>query len=336
MELHWEDVAGHETQKLQLRTMLREHRLPHALLLSGPAGVGKKKLGHVLAAALLCEADDAPCGHCASCRAMASGSHPDYLEVLPERTGKNTAVIRIDAIRSMQVEASRYPILAKQRVVLIDDADCMNEAAENSLLKTLEEPEGAVTFLLIKGARSSLLDTIVSRCMPLSFGTVPEDAMVEVLAGRGLATAEARELASLADGSIGRALALHEHEGLSRRDDALSFLVKLRQMDMPAVWQRSQAMGELDRETLSEWFLYLNMMLRDLLVLAEDGGSALLYHADIRAKLLELLPRYPEDIVFALLGELREVQKRLQANVNLRLLMEGFLIRARDIALRTL
>ena len=72
------------------------------------------------------------------------------------------------------------------------------------------------------------------------------------------------------------------------------------------------------------------MMLRDLLVLAEDGGSALLYHADIRAKLLELLPRYPEDIVFALLGELREVQKRLQANVNLRLLMEGFLIRARD------
>ena len=51
MELHWEDVAGHETQKLQLRTMLREHRLPHALLLSGPAGVGKKKLGHVLAAA---------------------------------------------------------------------------------------------------------------------------------------------------------------------------------------------------------------------------------------------------------------------------------------------
>ena len=143
---------------------------------------------------------------------MASGSHPDYLEVLPERTGKNTAVIRIDAIRSMQVEASRYPILAKQRVVLIDDADCMNEAAENSLLKTLEEPEGAVTFLLITGARSSLLDTIVSRCMPLSFGTVPEDAMVEVLAGRGLATAEARELASLADGSIGRALALHEHE----------------------------------------------------------------------------------------------------------------------------
>lgn len=331
MELHWEDVAGHEAQKMQLRTMLREHRLPHALLLTGPDGVGKKKLGHVLAAALLCEAEDGPCGHCASCRAMASGTHPDYLEVLPERTGRSAAVIRIDAIRSMQVEASRYPVLSKQRVVLIDDADCMNEAAENSLLKTLEEPEGAVTFLLVTGARSSLLDTILSRCMPLSFGTVPEDAIVRALAQRGIAAEEAHELASLSDGSIGRAIALHEHEGLSRRDDALDFLAKLPQMDMTSVWKRSQEMGELDRETLSEWFLYLNMMLRDMLVLYEDGGSSLIYHKDVRARLLALLPSFPEPVIFSLLALVRETQHRLQSNVNLRLLMEGFHIRMRDV-----
>ena len=129
---------------------------------------------------------------------------------------------------------------------------------------------------------------------------------------------------------------LHENEGLHLRGEVLEFLTQLPSFDMERVWSLASDMGARDREALREWFLYLNMMLRDLLVLAEDGGSALLYHADIRAKLLELLPRYPEDIVFALLGELREVQKRLQANVNLRLLMEGFLIRARDIALRTL
>ena len=76
------------------------------------------------------------------------------------------------------------------------------------------------------------------------------------------------------------------------------------------------------------------MLLRDLLVRTEDGGSPVLYHGDIRAKLLVLLPTYPEDRVFALLAEVREVQRRLQANVNLRLQMEGFLIRARDILKR--
>ena len=90
-------------------------------------------------------------------------------------------------------------------------------------------------------------------------------------------------------------------------------------------------MGELDRETLSEWFLYLNMMLRDMLVLYEDGGSKLIYHKDIREQLLALLPSFPEPVIFSLLALVRETQRRLQTNVNLRLLMEGFHIRMRDV-----
>ena len=146
--------------------------------------------------------------------------------------------------------------------------------------------------------------------------------------------AEAAELAALSDGSLGRALLLHEHEGLHLRDEALDFLTQLPSFDMERVWALAADMGARDRESLREYFLYLNMLLRDLLVLTEDGGSPLLYHGDIRAKLLVLLPTYPEDRVFALLAEVREVQRRLQANVNLRLLMEGFLIRARDILKR--
>ena len=336
MGLRWDAISGHAGQKASLRTMLREGHLPHALLFAGPDGIGKRMLGHVLAASILCDSQDGPCGHCESCRAMQLGSHPDYLEVVPEQNGKSAAQIRIEAIRSMQTQVSRYPVLAKQRVVLIDEADRMNEAAQNSLLKTLEEPEGPVTFILVTSARSALLDTILSRCMPMAFGMLTPQEMKPVLLERGVPEQEAAELAALSDGSPGRALMLHENEGLHLRGEVLEFLTQLPSFDMERVWSLASDMGARDREALREWFLYLNMMLRDRLVLAEDGGSALLYHADIRAKLLELLPRYPEDIVFALLGELREVQKRLQANVNLRLLMEGFLIRARDIALRTL
>lgn len=334
MELQWDEVAGHEEQKKALRTMLHEGKMPHALLFAGPDGIGKKMLAHVLAAAVLCEGEDGPCGSCASCRAMKLGSHPDYLEVVPEKNGKSAAQIRIEAIRAMQVQVSRYPVLAKRRVVLIDDADRMNEAAENSLLKTLEEPEGPVTFILVTSARSALLDTILSRCMPVNFGMLAAKDIEKVLLKHNVPVNEAGELAALADGSPGRALTLFEHEGLQLRNKALAFLKGLPHLDMEQIWTESAEMGEQDREVLREWFLYLNMMLRDLLVLMEDGASPLLYHQDIRADLLALLPAFPEDRIFRLLAEVREAQKRLLSNASLRLLLEGFFIRTRDIMMR--
>lgn len=205
MELRWDTISGHEKQKEALRTMLREGRLPHALLFTGPDGIGKRMLGRVLATAILCDAEDGPCGYCESCRAMQLGSHPDYLEIAPEQNGKSAAQIRIEAIRSMQTQVSRYPVLAKQRAVLIDDADRMNEAAQNSLLKTLEEPEGPVTFILVTSARSALLDTILSRCMPVAFGMLSPQEMRSVLLRHDVPEAEAAELAALSDAaSAGR------------------------------------------------------------------------------------------------------------------------------------
>ena len=250
MGLRWDAISGHAGQKASLRTMLREGRLPHALLFAGPDGIGKRMLGHVLAASILCDSQDGPCGHCESCRAMQLGSHPDYLEVVPEQNGKSAAQIRIEAIRSMQTQVSRYPVLAKQRVVLIDEADRMNEAAQNSLLKTLEEPEGPVTFILVTSARSALLDTILSRCMPMAFGMLTPQEMKPVLLGRGVPEQEAVELAALSDGSPGRALMLHEHEGLHLRGEVLEFLTQLPSFGMERVWSLASDMGARDREVL--------------------------------------------------------------------------------------
>ena len=330
MEISWNKIIGHSAQKEQLRTMLREGRLPHALLFSGPDGIGKKMLGKLLAAAILCGGQDAPCGHCESCQAMRLDSHPDYYEVLPESRGKAARIIRIEQIREMQTIASRYPILSSGRVVLIDEADRMNEAAANSLLKTLEEPEGQVTFILITSARSSLLDTIISRCMPVAFGMLPRPEMKATLMERQVPADDAAELAALADGSLGRAITLYDNGGLTLRNDALAFLEQLKRMTMEDVWTQARTKGDMEREKLIEWFLYLNMLLRDMLVLYEDGASPLLYHQDCRQRLAELLPEYPESQIFVMLSLVRETQRRLQANVNLRLQMEGFFIRIMD------
>lgn len=328
----WEEIAGHGAQQRELRRLLQAGRLPHALLFSGPDGVGKGLVGRLVAAALLCgqAKDGTPCGACPSCRALAAGGHPDYYELVPEVRGKGTCAIRIEAIRELTEMAARYPVLSDRRVLVIDSAETMNEAAANSLLKTLEEPPGQVTFILLTSARSSLLDTIVSRCMPVSFGMLLPEEMQPLLTARGVPAAEAAELAALADGSMGRALALHAGGGLARRDEVLAFLQQLPRMKQAEMWRRAEEMGGLEREALSEWLLCLNMLLRDLLVLHEDGASPLLYHRERRGELVALLTVFSERQLLALLACVRELLRRLTTNVNLRLQLEGFFIRLRD------
>ena len=331
--ISWEDILGHGQQKEELRRLLAQGRLPHALLLTGPEGVGKKLLGRVLAAAVLCEhpAGGAPCGLCPSCRAMAAASHPDYHEVEPEGRDKGTRLIRIDAVREMTELAARYPVMSDRRVLLIDGVDLMNEQAANSLLKTLEEPPGEVTFILVTSARSALLDTIISRCMPLAFGPLDRGEIASFLARQGSGEVQAAELAALADGSLGRAVQLLESGGLERRDSALKFLEGLPKLEMSAIWREAEVMGKWGREEVAEWLLYFNMSLRDMLVLYEDGGSPLVYQEDCRTRLAALLPAFPERKIFGLLSCVREMQQRLRSNADLRLQLEGFFIRLKDV-----
>ncbi len=332
MELNWNHLPGHERQLLQLRKMLKEHRLPHALLLSGPKGVGKEQIAETLAAALLCSEDgDVPCGRCESCQAMELKQHPDYYRIEPEGSGKTLRSIRIEQLREMQTEIARLPLLSGCRVVLINQADRMNDAAENSLLKTLEEPAGQVFFLLVTHSPSSLLDTIRSRCMPLHFGMLSQEEIQKALLKENIAPEQAEMLAVLADGSLGHSLQLAKENGLVLRNDALSCLESLTVLSAEQIFKRGKGFEEMPREQLMEWLNCQCMLLRDLLVLLKDGGSTEIYHRDVREQLLRLLESFSERRIFRMLTLLRETQRRLQANVNTRLLMEGMLFQWRQL-----
>lgn len=331
MDIAWKTIVGHEENIARLRAMLREGKLPHAMLFTGPEGVGKRRVAQALAAALLCEREEGSCGLCPSCRALLQENHPDFHMVLPESRGKSARIIRMEQIRELQGEIARLPILSGRRAVIIDDAELMNDAAANSLLKTLEEPVGDVTFLLISGRRSSLLDTIVSRSMPVGFGMLSVEAVAELLAREGVPAEEARELALLSDGSIGRAGKLRAGDGMSLRNDAAEFLWQLGTMSMDEVWCRGKSMGEWERERVSGWLSYLGMLFRDMLVLCCGGSSELLYHQDLCPQILGALADFPEGRIFSMLRLVKETQHRLQSNVNLRLHMEGFLIKVKDL-----
>lgn len=330
MEIQWKDIIGHRDKIESLRILLKEGRVPHALLFCGPEGIGKRRIADALAAALLCGGEKPPCGSCPSCQAMKSGAHPDFYLVVPESTGKSASSIKIEKIREVQTEIARMPILSNRRVVVIDDAHLMNEAAQNCLLKTLEEPVGQVVFILITSARASLLDTIQSRCMPMSFGMLRPEEMQGLLTEHGVAAEQAEELAALADGSVGRALSLQENGGMELRDDAADFLRKSTALTAEEVLSRGKSLGAMPREKLAEWLMYLNMLLRDMLVLYGGGERSLLYHQDLEAELAELLPLFSEQRIFSVLELVRDTQRRMEANVNLRLLMERFLLYIKD------
>ncbi|MFC2342662.1 MAG: DNA polymerase III subunit delta' [Negativicutes bacterium] len=327
MDTAWENILGQREPKRRLRRLLETDRLPHALLFSGPEGVGKRRTAEALAAALLCSSPAAghPCGTCESCRAFSRGIHPDFFFVVPEAVGKRARSIRIEAMRALGSALARPPELAPRQVALIDDAQRMNEAAANSFLKTLEEPTGDVVFLLVTGMRAALLDTIVSRCLEIPFGPLALPELSEVLRRHGVEAEEAAALAALADGSAGRALALHAEGALRRREEAVSLLARLPQIPPLSLWAEGKKWGALSREEAGEWLRSLRLTLRD--VLALYGGAAPLYSVGLEAPVAEIAARFSEARVFSMLADVKEAERRLlSSNVNIRLLVEALLL----------
>ena len=323
----WTDIRGHAEIIRRLRILAAEDRFPHALLFSGMDGVGKRRTARVLARTILCERPgDSPCGICDSCRTMAAGIHPDYFETAPEVRGKSAAMIRTDAIRDILVAASGAPTLAGRRIILIDGADRMNETAANRLLKTIEEPAGTALFILVTNAYDALLPTIRSRTVRIAFGSLPRAEIAAALREHDAKNAAA--IAALADGSLGKAYALAE-EGLALRDDALTLLMDLDTLRVEDIWARAEALGARTHEERTAWISYLQMALRDLLILHEDGGSTALYHTDRRDDLMVLLSRMSRAHLFDLLRETQELSHRIGANVNPALQAEAFLLRAK-------
>jgi DNA polymerase III delta' subunit len=188
----------------------------HAILLVGPAGIGKTTLALDLAAGLLCTAEPAdarPCRACRACRMVESGNHPDLHRIGPEGPGGQ---IRIGersnpdpgTVRGLISSLSLLPVEGGARIAILEGAHRMNEDAQSALLKTLEEPPGGVLLILCADEEERLLPTIRSRCARIRLGPVGGRDIEALLAERGVADPpEAARLARLAGGRPGLALA---------------------------------------------------------------------------------------------------------------------------------
>jgi DNA polymerase III subunit delta' len=207
----WKRVRGHEAQIEAFTRAVRRGRLAHAYLFVGSSGVGKRLFAVELAKALLCESPPNDgrlegCDRCPACAQIDAGTHPDFFTGArpPEST-----VFPIDLMRELCQHFSLKAARGRGKVVVIDDADDLNDESANCFLKTLEEPPAGSVLILIGSSTDRQKQTIVSRCQVVRFYPLPSETVAELLQAQGVDDEALRgRLARLSGGSTGQALAL--------------------------------------------------------------------------------------------------------------------------------
>ena len=241
------DLAGHESAERELRRLVEAGRLPHAILLSGPRGIGKATLAFRFARFLLasaaCPTKVAGGGGLAICpesgtfHRVAAGGHADLLTVEraydPRRRRVRSEIVVEDA---REITSFLRLTAAEEgwRIVLIDGAEEMNRGAANALLKILEEPPRQALLLLVSHCPGRLLPTIRSRCRRFPLVPLARAVVIQLLRHyrSELAQPEVEALAALSDGSIGRALELAEAGGLALYRSVLEMLAQIPKLDV--------------------------------------------------------------------------------------------------------
>ena len=179
----WSDILGQETAVRLLRRHLASGRVHSAYLFAGPSGVGKRRISVELALALNCASGTGEaCGACPACRQISRGAHPDVHLVVPGGAGDQ---IHIEPMRHLLGRIALRPFSGRFQVAILDGAERLNEAAANSLLKSLEEPPAHARFVLLTPRLSQCLPTIVSRCHIVHCSPLPASTVRQLLAQQG-------------------------------------------------------------------------------------------------------------------------------------------------------
>lgn len=229
--------------------------LPHALLLCGPAGLGKRALAEAFVRARLCDAPNGgrACGACRTCKLLAAGSHPDRILVTLEENPKSHVMrkeIVVDQIRGLSARLAMASQLDGWQVAVIDPADAMNSSSQNALLKTLEEPTAASLIVLIADQPWRLTATIRSRCQRVDFMVPALSDALGWLEARGVDHAEAALAA--AGGNPGQAWLLAGQGGMQRRQEVAKDLLALatgraQPREIGKVWANDEPQQRLEQ-----------------------------------------------------------------------------------------
>ncbi len=313
-------IIGHDRQKDLLRRALSSGRLPHAYLFEGPAGIGKRLMALALARAIFCQQGNG-CGDCAACRKVDHHNHPDLHFV--EADGNS---IKIEQIRTMQKELSYRPLEAPKKICVIDDAEKLNLAAGNALLKTLEEPTANTLIILLTDRPDALLITVRSRCQRLPFARIERKLLMDVLCEQlAIDDTEAHILTSLANGSFKKALGKDRDLYIEGRRELLKTLTGLSPGSVLPLFSFAEKLVQ-DKEMLPEILEIFQAFYRDLLLYRHGRPERELVNIDLMEKIHRVANNESTPSLLSKLSALDQTRRHLARNVNRQLAVEVLLM----------
>lgn len=205
----FENIIGNEKNKELLNQIIRTNNIAHSYMFIGKESIGKMLFAKEFAKAILCINDSKPCGECKSCIEFESSNNPDFEIIEPD--GNN---IKIEQIRELIKKVYEKPIVSNKKVYIINDSNLMTKEAQNSLLKTLEEPPEYVTIILIASNENLFLPTIKSRCTKIMFRKLTDSELKTILERKYNKLNIQELMLKIADGSVNKAVSLDGKEEL--------------------------------------------------------------------------------------------------------------------------
>ena len=340
----FELIINQEQPIRLLTTLLRNGTLPHALLFTGTEGVGKQAAAVALAMACNCQRElpefkaehrsgQAPvnssgefnlltmdaCGVCKSCRKIAAGNHPDIIRIQPIGP-----FIKIGQIRALLQTLAMKPYEAITRVAILSEAQAMNAAASNALLKILEEPPSRSMLVLTATQKSDLLPTIVSRCQHVGFNPIPDEKIAAWLKNKhGLEQQAADILAVMANGSFSRAQMMVKNNWLQRRKWVIEEMAHLSLQPISHLFALAEKLSK-EKEALAQSLEIIKVWFRDLIINQYDAGKII--NRDVADKIETASQKNNLSDLLSKVDAVQKTQNRLAANTNLRLTLESLLI----------
>ena len=323
------EIVGHEQIKEHMQAAIRDKKPFHAYLFQGEEGVGKEALARTFAAGLQCQSEsaDKPCKECVSCRQMESGNQPDVIWVTREKASLGVDEIREQLCNTMDIK----PFSSPYKIYLVPEAEKMTEAAQNALLKTIEEPPEYGIVILMTSNISALLPTVQSRCLTMEFRPL-STAVVEsyVKEHCQVPDYQARASAAFAQGNLGKAMRYAKSEDfIERKDHIISLLRHVEQMDLSEMLAVIKDLGTRKDEVRD----YIDLMVlwyRDVLLFkATSDVNHLVFREEISA-IRRVAQRSSYEGIEEVIEALDKAKRRLDANVNFDLTMELLMLEIKE------